>query len=459
MAGYLGTKAVFLSTTAADVTGNAEVGGDLTVDTDTLYVDSTNNLVGLGTASPAHKAHLYNSGYTGLLIDSGRTLSSDNIGGVHFSTTGTEVAYIQTQVDGTIKFRNTSGLQERMRIKSNGFVGIGTSSPTSEIHLAYDDSTTYSTTLTDSGIRIENINSTLNTFSQLRLRAYNADSLIRSIYEGGNKASLVFLTDNEGATGDAGEVMRLTSDGNVLVNKTSAGVNTEPGFYISQAGNFGSTVDGGTSLYINRQTSDGDLIEFRKDGSQVGVIGISASNNLTIGSTSSSHAGITFGTNTVAPMNASNYTNAVDAYDLGNTSARWKNLYLSGGVYLGGTGSANYLDDYEEGTWTPTNAGDATGTLSSNGRYVKIGRQVTCHATISVTANFSSNEFGGLPFNPAHTDTLSSIHSAAVCVGGNVKMVSVNHASGNISTRDVNGATVNATSSQLIRFTIVYQTT
>ena len=26
-------------------------------------------------------------------------------------------------------------------------------------------------------------------------------------------------------------------------------------------------------------------------------------------------------------------------------------ITLSGGVYLGGTGSANYLDDYEEGTW------------------------------------------------------------------------------------------------------------
>jgi hypothetical protein len=36
----------------------------------------------------------------------------------------------------------------------------------------------------------------------------------------------------------------------------------------------------------------------------------------------------------------------------GNLTAA--DLTLSGGVYLGGTGSANYLDDYEEGTWTPT---------------------------------------------------------------------------------------------------------
>ena len=46
MAGYIGSKAVLLSTTAATVTG------DMTVDTSTLKVDSGNNRVGIGTASP-----------------------------------------------------------------------------------------------------------------------------------------------------------------------------------------------------------------------------------------------------------------------------------------------------------------------------------------------------------------------------------------------------------------------
>jgi len=61
MSGYLGTKAVLLSTTSATVGGDSSVGGDstiggdLTVDTNTLYVDSTNNRVGVGTSSPAKK--------------------------------------------------------------------------------------------------------------------------------------------------------------------------------------------------------------------------------------------------------------------------------------------------------------------------------------------------------------------------------------------------------------------
>ena len=53
MAGYIGTKAALLSTTASNVVGDSTVGGDLTVDTDTLYVDSANNRVGIGTSSPA----------------------------------------------------------------------------------------------------------------------------------------------------------------------------------------------------------------------------------------------------------------------------------------------------------------------------------------------------------------------------------------------------------------------
>ena len=42
---------------------------------------------------------------------------------------------------------------------------------------------------------------------------------------------------------------------------------------------------------------------------------------------------------------------------IGWSSNRFKDLYLSGGAYLGGTGSANQLDDYEEGTWTPVLSG------------------------------------------------------------------------------------------------------
>ena len=91
------------------------------------------------------------------------------------------------------------------------------------------------------------------------------------------------------------------------------------------------------------------------------------------------------------------------------SSARYKDLYLSGGVYLGGTGSANKLEDYEEGTWTPhLDSGGTTSTAQVH-KYVKVGNQVT----ISGYTGFSSIpndgaifQIGGLPF------TIGSLYQA-----------------------------------------------
>jgi hypothetical protein len=65
---------------------------------------------------------------------------------------------------------------------------------------------------------------------------------------------------------------------------------------------------------------------------------------------------------------------------------------------------ANTLDDYEEGTWTPTifgasTAGTATG-LSQLGFYTKIGNLVTVSCIIGCTSTTGTGElrFGGLPF-------------------------------------------------------------
>jgi hypothetical protein len=63
---------------------------------------------------------------------------------------------------------------------------------------------------------------------------------------------------------------------------------------------------------------------------------------------------------------------------------------------------ANTLDDYEEGTWTPSftlDSGSATAT-SASGSYVKIGRQVsvTVFITFSVPSAANVNDITGLPF-------------------------------------------------------------
>ena len=72
-------------------------------------------------------------------------------------------------------------------------------------------------------------------------------------------------------------------------------------------------------------------------------------------------------------------------------------LQALGGVYLGGTGAANYLDDYETGSWTPTIEGASSNPSISygtrNGRYIKIGDLV--YATFFVKANTINSQGSG----------------------------------------------------------------
>jgi len=59
---YVGKKPADIIATAVDTT-TGTFSGDLTVDTSTLYVDSANNRVGVGTVSPT--AHLQVNGSSG----------------------------------------------------------------------------------------------------------------------------------------------------------------------------------------------------------------------------------------------------------------------------------------------------------------------------------------------------------------------------------------------------------
>ena len=75
-----------------------------------------------------------------------------------------------------------------------------------------------------------------------------------------------------------------------------------------------------------------------------------------------------------------------------------------------GTTQSEILDDYEEGTWTPTIAYSSSGsaTLSEAlGFYTKIGRMVHVIVTVTVSAKNSGSgnvNLGGLPYTTGGTD-------------------------------------------------------
>ena len=88
------------------------------------------------------------------------------------------------------------------------------------------------------------------------------------------------------------------------------------------------------------------------------------------------------------------------------TSTNTGLITASAGIAIGGTGAANTLDDYEEGTWSPTIVGYSGGTTQTyqfqHGNYKKIGLQVIANYSVRLTAkgNISGNyvHIKGLPF-------------------------------------------------------------
>jgi len=198
--------------------------------------------------------------------------------------------------------------------------------------------------------------------------------------------------------------MTLDSSGNLLVGTTDTNLSnntgTDTGFGVI-SGELQVARDGGVAMF-NRTSTDGAIATFRKDGTTVGSIG-TGSGVMAIAGPSGN--GLSFPNNLVLPSTSS--AGAKDAStDLGVSYSRFKDLYLSGGVYLGGTGSANKLDDYEEGTWTPFWGGTVSDPSASyslqSGRYTKIGRMVyvTFILISSGTPSGGSGDLlvAGLPF-------------------------------------------------------------
>jgi len=142
-------EAVDIATGA--VTG-AKLSNNFNYDSGTLYLDSTNNRVGIGTTSGVAKLEIKNTvSSTGSMTDSALHLTTDavtgrklNIGfGLGGGVANTNAAVIGFDVtsgtgatEGDLFFSTRSGTSdsvptERMRIDSSGHVGIGTSSPSS----------------------------------------------------------------------------------------------------------------------------------------------------------------------------------------------------------------------------------------------------------------------------------------------------------------------------------------
>jgi hypothetical protein len=105
-----------------------------------------------------------------------------------------------------------------------------------------------------------------------------------------------------------------------------------------------SMISGGnnTTLFLNRTTGDGSILDFRKNGTTVGSIGTFTGYTRIGGNTNS---GFIFRSNQILPWNNSTSDYADGTQDLGTgAGARFKDLYLSNKVYAAYIGASSDTD-------------------------------------------------------------------------------------------------------------------
>jgi hypothetical protein len=93
-----------------------------------------------------------------------------------------------------------------------------------------------------------------------------------------------------------------------------------------------------------------------------------------------------------------------------------KGIDFSATANSSGTMTSELLNDYEEGTWVPTDASGAGLTFTVSAcRYTKVGRTVTIQGNITypATASTANATWGGFPFNSSDVFNLRIIYTDA----------------------------------------------
>ena len=348
-----------------------------------ITIDSSEN-VGIGTVSPAYNLEIWGATDPAVRVYNTGTGSSDDsllrlqIAGstarnfIYFGDTDDQdIGKIEyNHSDNSMRF--TTNTAEAFRVDSSGNVGIGTTSPANKLEVSgnvligTDSGDAFNA---DSILRLQKTGQRV--FQQFKVDADQEASILFGDVDDDVECGITYEAANQNLifkTGNNAEAMRIDSAGNVGIGLTN------PGNYANDDNSL--AVLGQVRVQGVTNTSAVPILALRDNNSGLFV---PASN--TIG----------FSVGTVEAMR----------------------ILSTGGItFNGDTSTANALDDYEEGDWTPTIAGATTaGTYTYGtqvGRYRKVGNIVVANFRIDditvVSAGSGNLRVDGFPFNSESTD-------------------------------------------------------
>ena len=259
-------------TTAGSQRAIIKSDGDFAVDTDTLLVDASQDRVGVNHSSPVFPLHAY-----------GATV--DSIVGVESGDAGAYVAFIDSASTGNsydrrigatgddLKFQTTA--TDRMTIKADGKVGVGTTSPGQTFHVnAGTDNTVAEFESTDSEAYIAVSDNSTSSGTQVGIGAIGDALRLRS----GNSNHFAMDSSGNVGIGTTSPDRQLDIEGNVpavrLTDSNNAGVYHE-------------ILGDGASLSIeadDNNQADSSSINFKVDGTEYARL--TSDGRLGIGTTS-----------------------------------------------------------------------------------------------------------------------------------------------------------------------------
>ena len=319
--------------------------------TERMRITSSGN-VGIGEANPTQKLQVDGNirlGDTAVGVDDDEDYNITSGGqlNIHANDSGENQNYVALN----LKCGNANGSEaassriacfvnddEKMRIDSSGNVGIGTATPSFKTDINVNSTSANDTQI---ALRVKSTTTAdmTNDFGVSQLFSVEDSSgtnfniaQLRAVRDGADDSGAFAFAPY--STGTATERMRISSSGNLLVGTTDRNTivsNGASGVAIGGDGFIGASRTAEV-LVLNREDSDGNIAEFRKDGTTVGSIGtafVSGSRYFYIGSTANNvNTGIGFYDQGIYASNSTGSFSSGNK-NLGSSTVRWLTAYLT----------------------------------------------------------------------------------------------------------------------------------